>query len=289
VVLAEGGFDVTLFARDVYKTASAVAGAIWYPYHVEPRVKVERWGLTTYHELAALVADRSSGVSMVEFQIVSRHMRRRFPRWSREMKRRYLDPAECDPYPYGFSIEVPLIETPLYLPWLRRRLRRAGGSVVRRTVGGLEELTGDFSAVVNCAGLGARKLCDDKLLRSGRGIVVKTDNPGDLRTMVCPEGKLTYIVPRRSDVVLGGTDDRSEERIIPSGLASAIHARCTEVENRLPAEFEPDVGFRPLRREVRLERERGTRIIHNYGHGGAGFTLSWGCARDVLRLVKGCV
>lgn len=43
VVLAESGFDVTVFAREIYKTTSSVAAAIWYPYHVEPRAKVEKW------------------------------------------------------------------------------------------------------------------------------------------------------------------------------------------------------------------------------------------------------
>jgi D-amino-acid oxidase len=48
------------------------------------------------------------------------------------------------------------------------------------------------------------------------------------------------------------------------------------------------VGLRPFRRSgVRLERDQlrdGRIAIHNYGHGGAGFTLSWGCAREVLDL-----
>ena len=48
------------------------------------------------------------------------------------------------------------------------------------------------------------------------------------------------------------------------------------------------VGLRPARDAVRLEAEKyGDKIVvHNYGHGGAGFTLSWGCARDVLEIVK---
>jgi D-amino-acid oxidase len=46
------------------------------------------------------------------------------------------------------------------------------------------------------------------------------------------------------------------------------------------------VGLRPFRKSgVRLERDQlrdGRAVIHNYGHGGGGFTLSWGCAREVL-------
>jgi D-amino-acid oxidase len=42
-------------------------------------------------------------------------------------------------------------------------------------------------------------------------------------------------------------------------------------------------GLRPYRNEVRVEREGN--IIHNYGHGGSGFTLAWGCANEVLRLI----
>jgi D-amino-acid oxidase len=46
-------------------------------------------------------------------------------------------------------------------------------------------------------------------------------------------------------------------------------------------------GVRPYRRDgVNLSTERRADdfvILHNYGHGGAGITLSWGCAADVLQ------
>ena len=48
------------------------------------------------------------------------------------------------------------------------------------------------------------------------------------------------------------------------------------------------VGLRPARRTVRLEAvpgETGT-VVHCYGHGGSGVTLAWGCADDVLALVR---
>ena len=66
---------------------------------------------------------------------------------------------------------------------------------------------------------------------------------------------------------------------------SEIRDRCAEVEPRLKGAriIGRRVGLRPTRPAVRLESElRGdTRVIHNYGHGGAGITLSWGCAREV--------
>ena len=53
-------------------------------------------------------------------------------------------------------------------------------------------------------------------------------------------------------------------------------------------------GLRPVRGEnVRVERElrkrkdgEYSRIIHSYGQGGSGFTLSFGCAGDILNLVQ---
>jgi D-amino-acid oxidase len=56
------------------------------------------------------------------------------------------------------------------------------------------------------------------------------------------------------------------------------------------------VGLRPARPAVRLEAERrptdedaGHLIVHCYGHSSRGFTLSWGCAAEVMRLVTGAL
>jgi D-amino-acid oxidase len=48
------------------------------------------------------------------------------------------------------------------------------------------------------------------------------------------------------------------------------------------------VGLRPGRPTVRLELDLkgSTRVVHNYGHGGSGVTLGWGCAAEVVELVQ---
>jgi len=60
-----------------------------------------------------------------------------------------------------------------------------------------------------------------------------------------------------------------------------------------PARLRPgakgdDCGLRPVRAEVCLKRQTyapDRYVVHNYGHGGAGVTLSWGCASEVVSLV----
>jgi glycine/D-amino acid oxidase-like deaminating enzyme len=49
-------------------------------------------------------------------------------------------------------------------------------------------------------------------------------------------------------------------------------------------------GIRPFRRGgPRIEREEvaGKTVVHNYGHGGAGYTLSWGSATVAAELLRG--
>jgi D-amino-acid oxidase len=97
-------------------------------------------------------------------------------------------------------------------------------------------------------------------------------------------------VPRSQDIVLGGTAQEGDERLAPDqATAAAILERCARLEPRLRGAevLEHKVGLRPGRPSVRLEAERraGGLLVHNYGHGGAGVTLSWGCADEVARLI----
>lgn len=53
------------------------------------------------------------------------------------------------------------------------RIKQAGGKVVRQHVNGLSELEGKYDAVINCTGLGAKKLVGDYKLVPIRGQVFK--------------------------------------------------------------------------------------------------------------------
>jgi D-amino-acid oxidase len=157
----------------------------------------------------------------------------------------------------------------------------------------LAERAGSGRLVVNCTGLGARTLCDDDRVYPLRGQVVRVRNPGLTRCLADDVGPraLSYVVPRRRDVVLGGTADaHAWDRTPDPAVTQRILARCAELEPRLRDAdvLDVNVGLRPARDEVRLETERvGTGVvIHNYGHGGAGFTLAWGCADEVLALAR---
>jgi D-amino-acid oxidase len=145
---------------------------------------------------------------------------------------------------------------------------------------------------VNCAGIGARDLVADGSLFPIRGQLVVVKNPGlheffSEDTGASPD--LTHWYPYGDTLVLGGTAQTDDWNREPDpAVAAAIIRRCTEIEPRL-ADAEVlahRVGLRPTRGAVRVEEEskRGARIIHNYGHGGAGVTLSWGCAVDVVQL-----
>lgn len=180
---------------------------------------------------------------------------------------------------------------PVYLHWLVSDVARNGGLIERRRVASLEEASAVAPVVVNCTGLGARTLCGDELLHPIRGQVVRIANPGLSRFIVDVDapGGATYVIPRGNDCVLGGTAEEHAWSVAPDPATAAdILTRCGRLEPRTigATVLEHRVGLRPGRSSVRLELERAgdSVIVHNYGHGGAGVTVAWGCAEEVVRL-----
>jgi len=194
----------------------------------------------------------------------------------------------------GYVFEAPVIEMPLYLDYLLRRFAALGGRVETHALVSLADALAASDLMIDCAGLGARELVGDTSLFAIRGQVVRVAQVGIERFWLDDYGPrgLAYIIPRSNDIILGGTAQDGDEQLDPDrATAEAILDRCAALEPRLrDAEIlEHKVGLRPGRPAVRLEAEQlgaGRLLVHNYGHGGAGVTLSWGCADEVVRLVE---
>ena len=147
---------------------------------------------------------------------------------------------------------------------------------------------GTWDAVVDCSGMGAKFLATDPSVHPVQGQVVLVEQVGLERwwlDSVSAEGPL-YVVPRSHDIVVGGTSVDGEWSRTPSPeVASAILRRALRLVPELAGAevLGHRVGLRPARPEVRLERVGD--VVHCYGHGGAGVTLSWGCAGEVADLL----
>jgi D-amino-acid oxidase len=311
VTFAEQGYPVAIFADETgQQTTSGVAAALWYPYDAGPADKVIPWALATYQILGNLLGDQRSGVSMIELRTFSRTGEIQIPDWAgplgaRKLKQSVipsgaaggvedsLDVQDEIPAPFvaGFALNLPLMDTTIYLDYLAQRFVAAGGEIHGNVrLGKLEDVSQNFDLVVNCAGIGAKTLAHDFDLEPHRGQVVIVPKIDRLTcAIVCDDAPLMYAIPRTNDCVFGGTNEVSDNRGVDPAATSRILTECSFALNiDQPKVLAERIGLRPFRKSgVRVDRAQlddGRPVIHNYGHGGSGFTLSWGCAQKVLAL-----
>lgn len=294
--LAEAGHEVHVLARDLPdETTSAVAAAVWYPYHAAPEDLVARWGRTAYATFVELAQHHPESGVRLRWGTELHRERRPEPSWAADIPTFTHATELPDGFVDGWRFESPVIDMSHYLRWLVRRLADLGGTITRAA---LSALPNQAPVVVNCTGLGSRHLADDSTLHPGRGQVVQVAPIGLEEWLIVQPLKedgvrRCYVVPRIDDVVVGGTDESDEwDRTPDAATETDILGRATTFvpELRTATVLSRRVGLRPLRPTVRLEESASTnghRLIHCYGHGGAGVTLSWGCAEDVVSLVNG--
>ena len=309
VVFAEHEWDVTIFADETgEQTTSAAAAAVWFPYDAEPADKIIPWSLITYERLRELARDSRSGVSMLELRQFTRAGEVLIPDWAKNLGARPIpvipnenaSPARTEgsrggprrsPFTAGYALTVPLIDATIYLDYLAKRLRTAGGTIQSAHISKVDEIPCDFDVIINCAGIGARELVHDWELEPHRGQVAIVPKLELTQAIVCDDAPLMYAIPRAHDCVFGGTNSISDNREHSSADTTAIVSECSRVLGiGPPPVIAVKVGLRPFRKSgVRLEPEKlgdGRSVIHNYGHGGAGFTLSWACAEEVRAIAS---
>lgn len=308
--LAERGHRVTIFAagRGAAIT-SGRAGAVFTPFRAEGDDRIQRWTAASYRVLCELARTTPSqaGVQVIDVREYVRHAPAEPPWWA-GLVDGFEGREAPEPYEALFAARLPRMSMPRYLPWLEQWFISLGGRFVEATLTDPRALfDAQTRVVVNCSGAGARQLVGDPRVTAVRGQLIHIANTADFRDAVCDQGfdQAAYVFPFDDYVVLGGTyePDVWEETTNPEALAGVVR-RCTallradgderadRLESLCRAPLRTVVGLRPGRvrgdsyEDVRLEAEptEGGTILHNYGHGRAGVTLSWGSAEQVAEM-----
>ena len=306
------------------RMTSVAAAAFWYPYMIEvgrnDGHSEESLAYPTLKRFLALAKHpRETGVSAahhgVEYfgePISPSDVPRRW--WHRlsEVELRWLDESELPRsgslgvITAGCRFRVPTVNVERYLEFMRREIDDGGNAVrIEREIESIEDLAGRFSCVVNCTGLDARRMANDPTVEAYRGQVVRLYDKTYSDLVFIEQGREyeqepLYIVPRPGAVVLGGTLERvtaddlslsNPELVTPDPLVTErILTRCAALfpECLGSVHYEAVVGLRPKRTPLRLEFDSDSHsapVVHCYGHGGAGVTLSWGSALRVGEIV----
>ncbi|KAF2731128.1 nucleotide-binding domain-containing protein [Polyplosphaeria fusca] len=240
---------------------------------------------------------------------------RGFRRSTQIMEEQKVDPE------YGavdaYQLLAPIIDTDKGMHWLTSLVRSKGAKFVTREIDcdllDIEEaLRVEFKAdaIVNATGLQGTTLAGDNSCYPIRGGLIRVINDGAnfpkveaaltiTADAVHDSSEIIFLVPRNDNILLiGGFAEPHEQSLdltLDSPIVKRMRSRCEAFlpslkKARLDESYPFAQGLRPFRqRNVRVERElrsKKSRIVHSYGQGGAGWSLSFGCAQDVLALVE---
>jgi D-amino-acid oxidase len=291
--LQEAGCQVVLISKDEpLATTSAKAGAIWMPYLAQPLNKVLQWSQITYHELRANSLFKETGVYEVNFLVLQNAPEKQD--WMEIispdlLKERHFDRLPLQ-YNYAWEVRVPFVEPPSYLPYLLDRFLKNGGRFEQKTISSFDEVRDQSELIVNCTGLGAKTLVEDPELYPVRGHLARLSPIKSSTFILDDEGpnQLAYVFTRQHDTILGGTSEAYISDIEPDPEEiQALLRRCKNIFPPLPEDVPMtyQTGLRPARSTIRLEWDSVHQVLHNYGHGGSGYTTCWGCAEEAVQIL----
>jgi D-amino-acid oxidase len=291
--LSQRDYSITVFSKAFSPNiTSNKAAAFWFPYHIRNDKRGISWSNKSYSFYKELSADASTGISMKQLiKVLREDVIEEEPVWIE-----FMPEGACNIIPKenlqpgvakAYDVLVPLIETQIFLPYLQTFLEQRNVVFEPRIINDFNELS-SFDIIINCTGLGSRKLCNDESVIPVRGQVALIETKTSMPVYLDNEMPL-YLVPRKDAMIVGGTYEENvfEETTDPKTIEQLLNnAYAVFPELKQQKIIGSWAGLRPYRNEVRVEHETGTNIIHNYGHGGSGFTLAFGCATEVAHLAE---
>ncbi|CAI5448126.1 unnamed protein product [Caenorhabditis angaria] len=294
--ICQKNVEVTIIAeRFSPDTTSDVAAGLIEPFLAGSDVeRVKEWTRLTierikeYMSEGNLGAEEKSGYWMQSVKEV--------PDWLKLMKNvKVLNESEVAAirkrpgHNFGVFYTTWYLEPTRYIDYCTKKIMENGGKIIQRKIENIDELGNDFDVIVNCTGLGSRVLFNDETIRPCRGQIVRVSCP-QVRHFFIDDDFYTLI--NDSCLILGGTKDLDQwELEVNSKTAQKIiEGNCQNIPSLRHAKIlSHHIGLRPCRPTVRLEKEIKNNyppIIHNYGHGGSGVTIHWGCALETAELVN---
>jgi len=287
------------------ETTSFGPPGIFRPSMSGPRRVCRQWAKVSFEKFAELARGPDAAINGV--QMVSGFQLSDNLTWLKDQEAYYSDivlnfrwltdtDLSCfnQVYRHGIFYTTFTAEGQIYTPWLLEKAKSLGAKFVERKITDLTDLANEYDVVINCTGLRSANLTPDRHVRPQRGVLLQVKAPwikhfvydGNDETFICPGVNTVHIgTVRQIDDWRTHVDDESKEGILK---------RCSNI---LPSIKDAPIvkewaGLRPYRMNPRCEREiittpsgRKFPVIHNYGHGGNGFVMSWGCAQQVASLM----
>ncbi|OGM48161.1 D-amino acid oxidase [Aspergillus bombycis] len=217
----------------------------------------------------------------------------------------------------GYTHDAPIINTDKALAYLMALVQRKGATLETRVVKDLKEtgqqLLVDYKAdiIVNATGLGAKELVNDQDVYPVRGAIRRVENtryskfrhlndaylvpaqmgPGDVPS------KTVFIVPRNDDILyVGSIIQRHSNTMNLTPESPEVRQMWDRAGEFMPSlshagfvnHFPFAQGLRPFTKKnvkVRADEDCGFPLVHNYGHGGSGWTLGIGTAQCAVYIL----
>ncbi|CAO1442165.1 unnamed protein product [Diamesa serratosioi] len=299
--------SITLVSDQISPNTTGDGSAgLWGPYYcgITPDDKIVQWSRQThdfFHKLWFDGLAEEVGIIMIPvYRLTTEAQGYPEPSWKdivhgyRNLSTRELEQMSVEhdrKYTGGSHFVSYCCEPTKFLPYLFKRFLAAGGCFENRKVENFDEFS-DSDLVINCTGLGSKELANDSKSHPIRGQVARVEAPWAFEVMLDDSDDGNYVIPNSECVILGGTHQMNDynTNISPKDNHFIYSGTRKMLKSLVNApSIKEWVGLRPGREMVRLETEtkrsknhKKTSIIHNYGHGGCGVTLCWGCADEVL-------